>query len=953
MDDRSARYLRAKEIVATADVMPPEDRADYVARACEGDAELLAEVAWMRQAVASETTLHALQWSPEEPATLDGEQLEVSAGREYRVLRGLGHGGMGVVHLAERHQEGFVQRVALKLLRRSIGDSRAMLERFQRERALLARLEHPGIARLVDGGLLADGQPFLAIEYVEGEHIDRWCREHAPDLRQRLDLFLQVCAAVEYAHRHLVIHRDLKPGNILVTAEGHTKLLDFGIARLLETPDGAPAEATEFGQQALTIAYASPEQITQKPLSVATDIYSLGVVLYQLLCGRQPFGHHGSSFDVSRAIVAGEVVPPSRQPRGPGGLERIPADIDAIVLKSMRREADARYVSASALAADVRRFLQRRPVDARRSHAGYRARRFVSRNRWPLAAGTAIALTLTAGITASLASLSQARTQQHLAEQRQHQLERITAFQQEVLESVDIDAMGHSVSEAQRKAVQAALSAAPDDGGREASLEAAFAQVPATDIAREALDRYVVSHALDRVQNDFADAPLLAADMRHSMARVLLGIGQYGSAVEELQRVLHKRRDTLPAGDPRIAAVLVDLGHAQLRSGDATAAARSYGAAMAMRDALPADDPLRLSIESGDARARAARGDLAGALARQGALAQHWAGLLDAHDPALLELRRDEVQTLSRLGRRGEARARMADLLPLYERSLGAQAPITLAARLTFAELTNTLNEYEESQRQAHAVAVERERRLGRDHPETLQALALEGANRVRLARAEPAFLQTETFMRDVLSRQARVLGRAHPQTLATQAELVRLLGKQDDPGKTAQALALHSEVWRARQRNLGPDHIDTIFALGGVANLQRKLGQNDAAIATAEEALRRYARTLPDHRLISATWELIGSAQYAAGRLDAARDAYARALAQRVDMNGPLDAHTIESASGLYTVLHAQGDEAAMAEIRERHLDPVIALDPASLNASMSGIRQTALLALQGRNTN
>ncbi|NYZ64291.1 serine/threonine-protein kinase [Luteimonas deserti] len=951
MNDRTARYLRAKEIVATADGLPPEDRAAFVARECSGDAALLAEVAWMRKALASETTLPTIRWEPEEPLELDGEQLSGPSERDYRVVRRIGHGGMGVVYLAERCQDGFVQRVALKLLRRAVGDSRPMLERFQRERALLARLEHPGIARLVDGGLLADGQPFLAIEYVEGEHIDRWCREHSPDLRQRLELFLQVCAAVEYAHRHLVIHRDLKPGNILVTPDGRTKLLDFGIARLLDTGDGTPVEATEFGQHALTVAYASPEQITQKPLSVATDIYSLGVVLYQLVCGQQPFGHHGSSFDASRAIVAGEVIPPSRQAKGSGGLARIPADIDAIVLKSMRRETDARYVSVSALAADVVRFLQRRPIDARRSHVGYRARRFVSRNRWPLAAGGVIALTLTAGITVSLAALSSARGQQHLAEQRQQQLERITAFQQDMLESVDIDAMGHAMWQAQRDAIVAAASGNGPDPGAVQRLDDALARVPATDIAREALDRFVVMHALARVEDDFADTPQLAADMRHSMARVLLGIGQYGSAITELERVLEKRTRVLPPGDPRIVSVLVDLGAARLQAGDIVGANRSYTMAAEGLPGLDADDALRLAVEAGAARTLAARGELQAALERQSGLIRRWSTVLDPHDAALLELRRDEVQTLSRLGRREEARERMAALLPHYEASVGAGDRKTLTARLTFAELTNTLNEYEESQRQAHAVVLERERRLGRDHPDTLMALALEGANRVRLAQAEPAFSQTERFMRELLARQVRVLGADHPQTLASQSDLVRLLGKQADPDKTRQALQLHTEVWRARQRLLGPDHLDTIFSLGGLANLQRKLGRNEEAIATAQETLRRFERTVPDHRLVSATWELIGAAQYSAGRLRLARDAYARSLAQRDAMNGPLDAHTIESASGLYATLFALGDEAGMARVRSRHLDPVLQLDVATLNASMLGIRETARRALQGQN--
>lgn len=945
-DDRNARYMRAKDVVAMADALPPDERADFIARECAGDAALLAEVAWMRDAIAAETTLHAPRWAAEEPLERDGEQLSAAAGREYRVLRRIGHGGMGVVHLAERRQDGFVQRVALKLLRRAIGDSRPMLERFQRERALLARLEHPGIARLVDGGLLSDGQPFLAIEYVEGEHVDRWCREHGPDLRRRLELFLQVCAAVEYAHRHLVIHRDLKPGNILVTADGHTKLLDFGIARLLDGED-APADATEFGQHALTIAYASPEQITQQPLSVATDIYSLGVVLYQLMCGAQPFGHHGSSFDVSRAIVAGEIVPPSRHP-GAGGLARIPADVDAIVLKAMRRQADQRYATVAALAADVRRFLARRPVEARRGHVGYRARRFLTRNRWPLAAGAAVVGALSIGIAISLTSLAQARAQQQLAEQRQQQLERITRFQQGVLQSVDIDAMGHAISEAQRVAVNGALREARDAGDPAAAIDAAFARVPATDIAREALDRYVVTHALERVQADFADAPLLAADMRHAMAQVLLGIGQYGSAAEELQQVLRKRMQILPAGDRRIAAVLADLGDAQLRDGALAGAARSYASAMAMREGLQADTLLRLEIESGAARVQAARGALAPALSEQQALIARWSAALPELEPALLELRRDEVQTLLRLGRREEARSRMRALLPLHERAFGTDAPETLAARLTAAQLANNLNAYEESLGHAHAVAIERERRLGRDHPDTLQALALEGANRVRLAQREPAFTEVEGLMRELAARQARVLGREHPTTLAGNDELIRLLGKQDNRVRSRQAIGLQHEVMLARQRTLGETHIDAIFARMRLASLQADADMPAEAVRNARIALRQFEATVPGHRWISATWDVIGRAESGAGRPRAAAEAHARALALRVQRDGTLDAHTIESASRLYAALGVQGDDAGMRDIRTRYLDPVIALDPDTLNASMLSVRRSAMRALE-----
>jgi serine/threonine-protein kinase len=599
----------------------------------------------------------------------------------------------------------------------------------------------------------------------------------------------------------------------------------------------------------------------------------------------------------------------------------------------------------------VRRFLARRPVAARRSHVGYRARRFVERNRWPIAAGTAIAVALTAGIAISLTSLHEARVQQRLAEQRQQQLERITAFQRNMLESVDIDAMGYALAEAQRGAVHAALSGiAPAESDIGAQIDAAFSKIPATDIARDVLDRFIVSHALDRVQDDFADSPLLAADLRQSKARVQVAIGQYPSAVAELQRVLAKRRAALAPDDRRVVSVLADLGQAQYRHGSLAEAAHSYTTAMGMFAKLDRADPLRLAVESGNARVLGARGALGEALRTQRELIGRWSTALPAETPELLELQRDEVHTLLKLGRRAEARTRMQALLPRYEHAFGADAPATLAARLTLADLTNTLNEYEISLGQAEAVARKREQLLGRDHPDTLQALALVGANRVRLAQHEPAFGEAEAFMRDLLRRQEQVLGRDHPQRLASMVEMVRLLGKQDDPAKLQRAIALQRQLLAARERTLGAMNLDTIVALGGLASLQADVaGQRDESVRNARTALERLQRVVPGHRWISATWDVIGRAEFGAGHLQAAREAHQQALALRTQQGGMFDAHTIESASRLYVVLFRLGDQAAMRDIQRRYLEPTIALDPKGLNASMADIRVSAMRALEG----
>ena len=360
-------------------------------------------------------------------------------------------------------------------------------------------------------------------------------------------------------------------------------------------------------------------------------------------------------------------------------------------------------------------------------------------------------------------------------------------------------------------------------------------------------------------------------------------------------------------------------------------------------------DPLRLAIESGNARLLSARGRHGEALEAQRALIERWSQVLSLEAPDLLELRRDEVHTLMQLGRRPEARSRMQALLPAYERSFGAKASATLSARLTFANLTNMLNDYEVSLREARAVARERERALGHDHPDTLQALALVGANRVRLAQEEPAFAEVEIAMRDLLQRQQRILGRDHPQTLASMSDLVRLLGKQGDRGKSRQAIALQRQIMLARQRTLGELHLDSVVALGALASLQAHAGMRDDAVRNARLALERYEKVVPGHRWISATWDVIGRAEFNAGNLPAARDAHHQALVLRAEQGGPFDAHTIESASRLYVALYQLSDRESMEQVRRRYLEPVIALEPTTLNAAMLDIRESALLALQG----
>jgi serine/threonine protein kinase len=311
----------------------------------------------------------------------------------YRILREIGAGGMGVVYLSER-QDTYQKRVAIKVVRAGMA-SDEVVRRFRNERQILADLDHPSIGRLLDGGTTTGGSPYLVMEYIDGEPITDYCDNRCLSIADRLRLFQTVCAAVHHAHQHLVIHRDLKPANILITRDGTPKLLDFGIAKLLG-PDNGDTALTRIGTAPMTPGYASPEQARGELVSTASDTYSLGVLLYELLCGQRPYSlpPNARPSDIERAICntipsspstrASSSAPEVSTRRGtsPQRLKRaLAGDLDTIVLMAMRKEPDRRYASVAQLADDVRRHLEGLPVAARRDTFSYRLTKSVARNR--------------------------------------------------------------------------------------------------------------------------------------------------------------------------------------------------------------------------------------------------------------------------------------------------------------------------------------------------------------------------------------------------------------------------------------------------------------------------------------------------------------------------------------------------------------------------------------------
>ena len=342
-------------------------------------------------------------------------------GDVYRIEAELGSGAMGVVLSAvDRVLE---RKVAIKLIRREFA-GQVMLSRFRAEREILAALQHPNIARILDAGITEAGLPYIVMELIEGESIDRYCEHHGLSVRQRLELFINVCAAVHFAHQHLTVHRDLKPGNILVTNDGVVKLLDFGIAKVLD-PDSSVEALTSL--HAMTPEYSSPEQIRGEPITTATDIYSLGVILYRLLTGRSPYRSPNTDpYALAREVCDAEPVKPSAKARESNSIrgKQLAGDLDSIVLMALRKERDRRYESVQQFSADVQRYLDNRTVAARPRTWAYSASRFIARNRAVSLASALLLVVLLAGILATqrqakIAAAERDRAQRHFDSVRQ------------------------------------------------------------------------------------------------------------------------------------------------------------------------------------------------------------------------------------------------------------------------------------------------------------------------------------------------------------------------------------------------------------------------------------------------------------------------------------------------------------------------------------------------------
>jgi serine/threonine protein kinase len=830
------RWRQIKDAFSAALELPAEERAEWLAVTIPDDPSLAREVAGLLAAHDGATDFYdrgALAAVPEVQRQLAGGVEGMRVG-PYRVLSELGHGGMGAVYLAVRDPASFTHKVALKLIKRGM-DSDEIVRRFVAERQILASLAHPNIARLFDGGSTPDGRPYFVMEYVEGKPITVYAGEHELAVEARLHLFLHVCRAVQHAHQSLVVHRDLKPANILVDADGEPKLLDFGIAKLLDpsSSDGTTA-LTGLAPGPMTPDYAAPEQLAGGAVTTATDVYGLGLLLYELLVGQNPrsagrkLGEGWSGRPPSQALKA---LAPEKNTETRRRIRRVAGDLDTIVGKALAPEPERRYGTAAALAEDVERHLTQRPVAARRPTLAYRLSRSVLRHK--LAAALALAVCLF-GIVSSYEAFV-VRQERDRAEEQRRRAESLNQFLQRMIQRADPE---------QSRGETLTLRQVLDSGARELMV-------------REA-----------------GQDARTWAELLETMGVTYKNLGLYEDSGRYLERALRQReRQRRPSreADLETADNWTLLGQVTFQQKNYAASRSAYRRALAIKRRWlgPAALPLvrdwnglaLIALDEG--QTDAAESDLARALAISRAAANGQRELAETYNVrGRLELLR---------GRSARAQIFLGAAWRYLRATLGDDHPDTVDTRSNLAVALSNNGQYAEAETLFQEI-VRTRRRLGADHPDLASALLYLAIVQQQLRHLEAARLTLDEVLR--MRREYRF----PPDEDA--GEAWNLLGYVD---LYENRLADADEAFRksfATYRSLPGEHrADLARILDSQAEVRRRTDPA-GAVALARRGLDLTRAAKPDNRpLVGGSLEFLAELLQEAGKLRSAEIAYRQAM--------------------------------------------------------------------------
>ncbi|MBT8402131.1 MAG: serine/threonine-protein kinase [Rhodothermia bacterium] len=879
----SDRWRQIEDLFGRAVGLTADERDQLLAHSCVGDAELRGEVESLLNAADSEGWADEVLdgWLGDEVARTVFRATVAKDVGPYRIVREIGRGGMGTVYLARRIDPQFEQQVALKLITSGVVDEEAV-NRFLAERRILSRLTHSNIARLLDGGVTGAGQPFFAMEYVEGTPIDEYADDCKLSVQGRLRLFQQVCGAVQYAHQNLVVHRDIKPSNILVTEDGVVKLLDFGIAKLLDQDSDLPPSITRTGKRLMTPDFASPEQVSGKVISTSSDVYSLGVLLYRLLSGRKPYRmESGVPHEIARIIC--EVDPPrpsealdavgdgdvSRESiarlRGtePGKLRRLlMGDLDTIVLKALHKDVDRRYISAEQFLEDIRRHVAGLPVQARPDTIFYRGSKFVRRHRIGVLSALLILVSLIGGLTGTAwqavvaaEEAERAAQERDRARRESAKAERVTAYLIDLFAASD-PAQTRGTELTARQMLD--VGAQRIDDYFESQPESRATVMDAVGRVYQSLGLYkqaeqligmALEIRLDMFSHDHEDK----AESLDHMGVLLYELGDVRSADSLLSAAVGIRRRLYPSGHGDLAESIDNLGQVRHDAGDLTQAESLYREALAMRQLLfgPASESIATSLNN-LAVLHHDRGELdrAEELYRQ-ALAMDRAVLGSRHPGIAIDL-----NNLGRLvydtGDHERATELFSEALALRKLVLGERHPDVATSANNLAAALHEADRLQEAEVLYREALRIRERSFGREHPRV--AISLNNIASVLEDQGDVA--GAEVLLRESLEIRRRLFGNEHAGVATILHNLGRLLGNQ---GRTAPALAHLREAVSIREAQLGPEHPLVASSFEQLGRFLLAKRDFDAAEAAVRRALSINEASLPsDHSSVSDVRKLL-----------------------------------------------------------------------------------------------
>ncbi len=879
------RWRKVKELFHAAQGRDAGRRAVFLDDACRGDVVLRAEVQSLISAHEAEPEFieQPALGAVAVPELVDlDRRVDTTVGR-YRLARAIGFGGMGAVYLAARVDEAYQKQVAIKLLRtdRFLDGSqrrKELMRRFRTERQTMADLDHPNIARLLDGGTTDEGVPYFVMDYIEGQPIDQYCDAAGLSTGERLQLFRTACTAVHYAHQHLVVHCDLKPSNILVTPDGTPRLLDFGIAKLLERGSAAGPDPTRTTGRPMTPEYASPEQMRGERIMTASDVYSLGVVLYELLTGHRPYRltdlppqdiarviceqppdkpsaaimrveERATSDGSSWITLTPQSVSLTREGHPDRLRRRLAGDLDMIVLKALRKEPDRRYTSVEQFSEDIRRHLAGRPVIARPDTLAYRTTKFVRRHGWGVAATATVMVLLAGAAAVTTWAAREARQQRDLAIQQQRAAEANLARALDAEHNAAVEAdTAQQVADYLVKVFE--------------TSDPFFRSTPGDRPGTEITAGELLAQGAAQIEAELNDQPEIQARLLHTLGNVYAGLGAYSEAERLLQKSLCIRRETFPAEHLDVTADLHSLGQLYTKTGEYTRAEPLLQDALSMRRRL---------LGAADPRIAASLDGL---------------GTLYTH-----------------MGDYDRAQTYYQQALDMYGSVLGPDHVYVAMSLANQASVLHSMGQYAAAEPVYRKALATLRAARGDKHPDVATVME----NLALLLQTRGEFEEAETTLRKVLDLRLELFGEEHEAVAQTLHNLGHVLSGRGD---VEHAGPLYEQALALRRKLLGNDHTKVAETLNDLAYLRYAKGDFAGAEPLFRAALAIERKRYPDgHPSLALRLHNLASVFAAQGRYAEAEEMYREALTMRRERLGPHSPAAAETLHNLGGLLYLRGN--------------------------------------------